>query len=176
MKKKDRPYKVLPYNPKWTEKFKHEKAILNGIFGDRAKKIEHIGSTAVEGLWAKPQIGILVIVEKLEGIDSLIRKLESAGYKYVSSFDKFNERYFVRDDESGERIVSVHVMTKENPQSSSHIYFRDFLRQNKEARERYSKLKQDIYQKGTDREEYSKQKKEMLEELKRQAKEAKLNR
>lgn len=162
MNKKDRPYTLEIYNPKWKDLFENERSILANIFGADIL-IEHIGSTSIEGMWAKPQIDILVLVTNLSDVEALIPSLTKEGYNFREEFNKHNERYFTRDSKSGERLVSVHVMTKENPEATTHLYFRDYLRSHSEARDLYSQAKFEAYDHGkTDRVAYSKRKKDVL--------------
>jgi len=168
--KQDRPYAVIPYNPKWEKIFAEEKKILLKIFSGKALKIEHIGSTAVEGMWAKPQIDILIIVEDLNQVDRLIDKMKLNGYEYLEEFNKFNERYFVRDAASGERLVSIHVMPPHNPQAQSHLYLRDYLHEYPQEKESYSKVKKEAYQSGANRMEYPERKREVLHGILERAK------
>ena len=170
MEKKDRPYSVMPYNKEWAKKYKQEQKIIAGIFGDVAVSIEHIGSTSVEGMWAKPQIDILVIVNDLYLVDSLISKMETEGYTYQEDFNKYDERYFTRDADSGERLVSVHVTKQDNREAQSHIYLRDYLRVHPQERELYSKVKREAYESGANLAEYPSKKKEVLLELLEKAK------
>lgn len=127
IEKKDRSYTVVPYNKEWAEKYEQEQKIIASIFGKKAVRIEHIGSTSIEGMWAKPQIDILVIVDDLSAVDDIIISMESKGYVYEEDFNKYNERYFTRDAPSGERSVSVHVcnrtIIKHHPISTFGIIF-----------------------------------------------------
>lgn len=163
---KGRPYRVVKYDPEWVNLFNTEKERLSKVFGKTAVDIQHIGSTSVPGIWAKPQIDILVIVPNLDEVDRIIRDIKKAGYTHESDFDKFNERTFSKAKESGEKIVNVHTMTADNPQAKRYIYFREYLRSHPEERELYSKSKRDSYNEGkTDRVQYSIGKRQVLNEL-----------
>ena len=163
MEKKDRPYTVVPYDPKWPKNYEHEKNIISKIFGKQAQDIQHIGSTSVKGMWAKPQIDILVIVDNLDTVDNVMIQMQSAGYAYQPDFfTKHNEKYFVRDAPSGQRLVSVHVMQKNDPKALSHICFRNYLREHPTERELYSQIKKRAYESGLNRVEYPKMKRVVL--------------
>jgi|AntAceMinimDraft_9_1070365.scaffolds.fasta_scaffold28725_1 GrpB-like predicted nucleotidyltransferase (UPF0157 family) len=171
MEKRDRPYSVEPYNPEWVQKYEKEKEIIKNILGDKVLSIEHIGSTSVKGMWAKPQIDILVIVELLKDVDDFKEEMEEAGYIYEEKFEKYNERYFTRDASSGERLVSIHIREKNNPQNTPLLYFRDYLRAHPEAAKEYSEVKRKAYEKGADRVEYIKEKRDVFKKLLKKAKE-----
>lgn len=168
--KRKRPYKVVSYNSDWKKRFNKEKEIIASVFKDKALCIEHVGSTAVEGMWAKPQIDILVMVEVLSDVDKEIHMaMKGAGYRYHRGFEQFNERYFTRDAESGERLTSVHIYRADDHQAKSKLYFRDYLREHPEAQKRYSAEKKQIYKEGVDRADYSRKKQELMQELIKEA-------
>ena len=172
MEKKDRPYSVLAYDEEWVKRFEAERAVLSRVFGQRALSIEHIGSTSVPGMWAKPQIDIQITVNDLKDVDELIPFVETEGYAYHGKDSElFGEKYFIKDAESGERLVSVHVRQASSPQALTAIIFRDYLRSHPEKRELYSKTKRDVYESGADRVEYPKRKKEVLLEMIKRAEE-----
>jgi GrpB-like predicted nucleotidyltransferase (UPF0157 family) len=141
---KDPHTTLVPYQPSWKEKFETEKTKLLEFFGDKAIAIEHIGSTSIPGLSAKPIIDIAVLIEKRENGDSFIKPLEESGYSY----DKLNS--------SGER----HLFRKENPTEfhlsiaykdkggfwDRQILFRDYLRNHTNFRDEYLKLKENLLQ------------------------------
>lgn len=170
LEKKNRPYAVVPYNPKWAIKYEKEKKIIANIFKEKALSIEHIGSTSVKGMWAKPQIDILVVVNSLNVVNNLVAQMKSKGYIYQSDFNKYNERYFTCDAPTGERLVSVHVMQQDNPQALSHIYLREYLKKHLRERNLYSQIKRKAYESGADREEYPKIKRKVLVSLLEKAK------
>ena len=171
MEQKGRPYRVEKYNPEWKTLYEKERAIILNVFGGIALRVEHIGSTSVEELWAKPQIDILVVVDSLSLVDSLVDAMVAEGYNYHGESVVPGEKYFTRDASTGERLVSVHVCSKDNERSISSIYFRDYLRSNSEDRDLYSKTKIQAYDSGkTDREDYPAKKKEVSESIKEKAK------
>lgn len=163
--KSERPYSVVPYDPKWKEIYKREEQVLGSIFKGVAQTIEHVGSTSVEGMWAKPQIDITVVVNDFDEVTPLISQLASRGYQYQPSFDIHNKRYFTRDAASGERLISVHVMENGDPQITSKRYLRDYLSTHPEERELYSQVKRQAYETGANREEYPELKRTVLEPL-----------
>jgi GrpB-like predicted nucleotidyltransferase (UPF0157 family) len=166
--KKDRPYAVVPYDPAWKQGYEQERDALTRLFQQKAVRIEHIGSTSVEGLWAKPQIDILVLVRHLSDVDALREQIIASGYAFQGDFA--TERYLVRDAQSGERLVSIHIKEEQSPDALDQVRFRDYLRAHPEARERYSQAKRKAYESGVDRVQYSKEKHDLLLDLLRRAK------
>ncbi len=163
MQQQGRPYSVEPPNPDWKVWFEKEQNILEQLLKGLSHIIEHIGSTSVEGLWAKPQIDILVIVDDLNDVRKRQLRFEEAGYIALGDYTNKGEEYFVRDAQDGRRMVSIHIMPKDIPDVFSQIILRDYLRCHPLEVEEYSEVKRKAYNNGkTDRADYPKKKKEFL--------------
>jgi GrpB-like predicted nucleotidyltransferase (UPF0157 family) len=124
---------IADYDPAWPERFADERERIIAALGDRALRIEHIGSTSVPGLAAKPIVDILVEVASLDEVD-----LEPAGYA-------------LRVREEGHRMfrtpqldVHVHVRPSGSPNIASDLAFRDRLRASREDRAAYEALKREL--------------------------------
>jgi GrpB-like predicted nucleotidyltransferase (UPF0157 family) len=124
---------IAPYDPGWPERFLVERARIAAALGERALRIEHIGSTSVPGLAAKPIVDILVEVASLEGID-----LEPAGY--VLRVREEGHRMF----RTPELDVHVHVWPSGSPDIERQIRFRDRLRASPEDLAAYAALKREL--------------------------------
>lgn len=148
--KSHRPYKLEKYNKNWPKKFKIMAKFLASIFGDEIIKIEHIGSTSVPGMLAKPQIDIQVEVKDLNKIKNYYKKMEENGFIPKGDHSKINEEYFTKDNTKGERMFSIHIFEMGNPQLSILVNFRDYLRQSEEDRNLYISVKKDLYSKYAD--------------------------
>ncbi|MEW5940023.1 MAG: GrpB family protein, partial [Chloroflexota bacterium] len=97
---------IAPYDPNWPILFEQEKARLEGALGDHVLDIQHIGSTSVPGLGAKPIIDIMIAVRSLEEADEFcIRPIVEMGYEYVKEFERETpmRRYFRKSNEAGVR-------------------------------------------------------------------------
>jgi len=133
---------LIPYQRSWADKFETEKDNLQKIFNDRAINIEHIGSTSIPGLSAKPIIDIAVLIEKREDGDSFIELVEKLGYQY----DKLNssgERHFFRKGNPTEFHLSVAYQDKGSFWERQ-ILFRDYLRNHSDIRDEYQKIKENL--------------------------------
>lgn len=124
---------IAEYDPAWAKRFAEERGRLLAALGERALRIEHIGSTAVPGLAAKPIVDILVEVATLDGVD-----LEPAGYA-------------LRVSEEGHRMfrtpqldIHVHVWPTGHPDIAHQLAFRDRLRASPEDRAAYEALKREL--------------------------------
>src|SRR3990167_944479 len=76
-----RDFMLSEYDPAWVEIFKTKEKLLRGILGDEVIRIHHIGSTAIPGMLAKPQVDLLVEVRDLEAIPEYYEEMEKAGFK-----------------------------------------------------------------------------------------------
>ncbi len=136
---------IVDYNPEWIEMYNQTKELFLNSFGDKIAAIEHIGSTSVPGLGAKPVIDILVGVKKLDDAESFIPDMESLGFEYVSKYEDVmpERRYFVK---RGNKTSTHHIHTVEvsNPFWTRHLMFRDYLRTNDDVRDSYYTLKKEL--------------------------------
>ena len=77
--------RVVPPDPAWAEGYRRERALLMPVFGPLLVELHHIGSTAVEGLWAKPILDLMPVVTSLEAVDRLDPELEALGYQCMGA-------------------------------------------------------------------------------------------
>lgn len=136
------PVALSAYSPMWPSIFEIEKERLARIF-QGAAQIEHIGSTAVPGLGAKPIIDILLGTPDLAIVERRIPELVAAGYRYVPEFEKSvpERRYFTKEDGQPGHF-HLHAVVLDTPFWKRHLAFRDALRRDPALAERYWKLKQ----------------------------------
>lgn len=134
--------KLSDYDPAWPRMFAEESAKLRAVLGRLLVGIEHIGSTAVPGLPAKPIIDLLVGVRSLaQARARCIKPLEALGYNYIPEYEAFlpGELFFRR---TGETIGHhLHVMEPTNPRWERLVVFRDHLRAHPRAARAYADLK-----------------------------------
>src|SRR5205085_12178799 len=107
--------------------------------------IEHIGSTAVQGLAAKPIIDIMVGADSLNELERHIELIVGQGYRYVPEHEAAlpERRFFVRSD-SMHRVYHIHAVARSTPFWLKHLAFRDALRANAELAARYAALKRQL--------------------------------
>lgn len=131
---------VAPYSARWPALFDTLRDELHEGFAPGAVRIEHIGSTAVPGLAAKPVIDILLGAPSLDAIEARVDALADCGYRYVPEYERElpMRRYFVR---TAELRVHLHGVAFDSPLWRDHLAFRDALRADAELRDRYTALK-----------------------------------
>lgn len=136
----DEPIFIAPYDPEWPEKFEKEKKFLQETIGPFINgEINHIGSTSIPGLSAKPIIDIMVGVESLDASRPAIEILENTGYCYYPYKPKFMH-WFCKPSPV-HRTHHLHLVPTTSPEYKAKIAFRDYLRANPEARQQYEDLK-----------------------------------
>lgn len=134
-----RKIEVLDYDPNWTIKFNVEKALLNQAIGSVALKIEHIGSTSVTGLAAKPIIDILIEVSSLESLDDSSEKLEAIGYQIKGENGIEGRCYFQKGGD--ERTHHVHAFLSGDINLIRHRAFKEYLIAHPDISKAYGDIK-----------------------------------
>ncbi|MCG9755466.1 GrpB family protein [Shewanella insulae] len=130
---------VLDYQGHWPAAFEAEKALLQQALGEAGMTIEHIGSTSVPGLAAKPTIDILAEVESLAALDARTEHLTALGYIPRGENGISGRRYFCKGSER--RTHHLHVFQSGNGQLISHRAFRDYLIAHPAKAHEYAELK-----------------------------------
>lgn len=137
----NRKYSLSEYDPNWISKFNSIKDFILKVFGDKALKIEHVGSTSIEGMLAKPLIDVLVVVEKLEEFQKEKVLMTENGYEWRFYRDP-DALCFFRLNSDGEKLENIHICTKSSHKVRQFIMIRDYLRTHPEKTKEYSELKQ----------------------------------
>lgn len=135
---RDDVIEIVDYDPEWLRTFGRWRRVLGATLGDTAVRVEHVGSTSVPGLPAKPIVDIQVSVGRLEEEDRYVPQLERAGVQ-LRSRDRLH-RYF-RPFPGRPRDVHVHVCTAGSQWEREHLLFRDYLRAHPRAGEAYAAAK-----------------------------------
>lgn len=137
-----RPVSLAEYDPLWTDKFEIEKQNLLRTAGEFFTQIEHIGSTAIPGMIAKPTIDILASITSLQETESLIKIIAPMGYIYVPEFeDELPERRYFYKDRIHEDTFHLHVVEMDSSFWKRHIALRDYLRAHPDEADAYAELK-----------------------------------
>lgn len=133
---------LVPYDPGWPKVFEEEAARIALALGDLARRIEHVGSTSVPGLAAKPIVDIQISVTAVQPMDSYRPILEELGYTHVSLPDPGDDvyPYFLRPPR-WPPTHHVHVCEWGGLEESRHLAFRDWLREHPDDRQAYEDLK-----------------------------------
>ena len=132
--------KLLEHDPIWPEQFEREAAAVRAALGERALRIEHVGSTSVTGLAAKPIVDMLLVVADSADEAAYVPAMEAAGYVLrIREPDWYEHRVF-----KGPRVdVNLHVFSADSgrPEVERMLLFRDRLRSNPADRALYERTK-----------------------------------
>jgi GrpB-like predicted nucleotidyltransferase (UPF0157 family) len=141
-----RPIHLAAYDPAWLELFVREARRITEALGERALRIEHVGSTSVPGLAAKPVIDILLILADSGDEQAYLPAMEAAGYVlHIREPAWYEHRMFVDPNASVQvRDVQIHVLSKGCPEIERMLMFRDRLRINRTDRELYERRKREL--------------------------------
>ena len=133
---------VVPYDERWESAFEEIKKEAEAAIGDIILGIEHIGSTSVKGLSAKPCIDMDVIIKDYSVFDEVVKKLEAIGYIHEGNLGIKDREAFKYTDKPHLMAHHLYVCPQNSAELHRHITFRDFLRGNDMAAEKYSLIKE----------------------------------
>jgi GrpB-like predicted nucleotidyltransferase (UPF0157 family) len=135
------PVVLAPPDPRWADDFAREAGAIRAALSDLAIAVHHIGSTAVDGLIAKPVIDILLVVPHLAPLDARADRLAALGYDARGEFGIPGRRYFHKTSPLGVRTHQIHAYAEESDAIRRHLDFRDYLRAHPATAEAYARLK-----------------------------------
>ena len=133
---------VTPYNKAWRSDFEKIKSEIEAAVGDLIVGIEHVGSTSVEGMWAKPCIDLDVIIRDYTVFDDVVDRLKTIGYFHEGDLGIKGREAFRYSHKPHLRTHHLYVCPQDSEELHRHITFRDFLRSHPEAVKKYSLVKE----------------------------------
>jgi GrpB-like predicted nucleotidyltransferase (UPF0157 family) len=135
------PIELTEYDPRWPEAYEREAARIREALGGRALRVEHVGSTSVPGLLAKPIIDVVIEVADSSAEPAYRPAIEAAGYTLrIREPNWFNHRLF----KDLEGFVNLHGFSSGCPETDRMVMFRELLRNNPADRERYARAKREL--------------------------------
>jgi GrpB-like predicted nucleotidyltransferase (UPF0157 family) len=132
---------IVDYDPLWPELFRREAARIWGVLGRRALQIEHVGSTSVPGLVAKPIIDMLVVVTDSADEQAYVPAMEEAGYLLRIRETNWHEHRMFKGPDTE---INLHVFSVGCPEVGRMLMFRDWLRHGAADRDLYARAKLDL--------------------------------
>ena len=133
---------VLPYDVAWESAFEAIRAEIQTALGDLMLGIEHVGSTSVKGMSAKPCIDIDVVIRDYSVFDAVVQKLDAIGYIHEGDLGIKDREAFKYADKPHLMTHHLYVCPRDSEELHRHIVFRNFLRENPEAVKKYSRVKE----------------------------------
>jgi GrpB-like predicted nucleotidyltransferase (UPF0157 family) len=141
------PIEIHPWSPDWAAEFRGRATALRAALGERAARIDHIGSTSVTGLAAKPIVDIQVSVAEFEPFEPLCAAMEAAGYVWRDSNPELTKRYF--RERPGEKRCHVHVRRAGSWHEQWALLFRDYVRRHPDVAAAYEAEKRVLAERFT---------------------------
>ena len=137
----DRPIRLVEYDPSWPDLFEREAGRVRAALGDRVVRLEHVGSTSVPGLAAKPIVDMLLVVADSSQEPAYVPDLEAAGYVLrIREPEWFEHRMFKGPDTN----INLHVLSAGCREIDRMLAFRDRLRTDARDRELYERTKRQL--------------------------------
>ena len=135
------PIAVVDYDSDWHRLYQREADRISALLGDRAVRIEHVGSTSVPGLAAKPIIDIDLVVADSADEAAYLPALEAAGYRLVIREPDWYEHRCLKGPDTN---VNLHVYSAGCPEVERNLAFRDRLRADAADRDLYARTKREL--------------------------------
>ncbi len=135
------PIVLVEHDPAWAARFAEHTATIRAALGERALLVEHIGSTAVPGLAAKPIVDVLLVVADSADEPAYLPALEIAGYELRIREPEFHEHRMLR---TPDRALHLHVFSAGSPEIERYLLLRDRLRGEPHERELYAQTKREL--------------------------------
>lgn len=134
---------VMPYDKAWKKDFEDIRTELDKALGGLVLGIEHVGSTSVEGLPAKPIIDIDVVIQDHSVFPDVVAALGRIGYTHEGNLGIEGREAFKYDGKDHLRKHHLYVCTEDSPELKRHISFRDHLRTHPDAAMEYGRVKEE---------------------------------
>lgn len=155
---------IVPYNKNWPKIFQAEKELVSSTLGDNVIDIQHIGSTSIPQMSAKPIIDIAVLLPTLENATKYIPLLKKIGYQFFKERSSVERFFFVKGE------PAKYHLSLAQPEKFSYwkrqILFRDYLKSHSDLAKEYEKLKKQLIQQHSDgRQKYSEAKSEFINKI-----------
>jgi GrpB-like predicted nucleotidyltransferase (UPF0157 family) len=158
------PLEVVDYDPCWPARFEAEAVRVRAALGDDVIAVEHMGSTAVPALAAKPVIDMSVGLRRAELSEDQVVSMQRLGYEYLGE-NGLPGRLFFRKDDAGRRTHHVHAVEHEGEHWHRHRAFRDYLRAHPDEAGRYAAEKRRLAAESTTHGEYWERKQQFVDAL-----------
>jgi GrpB-like predicted nucleotidyltransferase (UPF0157 family) len=146
--------RLVPHDKTWKNDFSAERARIETSFADSSLIIEHIGSTSIPNICAKPILDIAILCGA-KGLESIVVALTELGYEYRGGFDEKSGHFYAVLDKDNIRYCQAHIYTQSNADWHSKLKFRDCLRENIELAREYNDYKLELAKKVSNKSEYA---------------------
>ena len=145
---------LLPHDPAWKDDFFAEKNRIADALGDSSVRIEHVGSTSIQTVHAKPILDLAILCGE-KGIEPVALALRALGYEYRGRYDGEVCHYYAVLDRGNIRLCQAHIFTEATADWHSKLMFRDVLRKNVELAREYDDYKLGLAKAAANKTEYA---------------------
>ena len=146
---------LLPHDPTWRDDFISEKNRIVAVLQGVSVQIEHVGSTSIPAVHAKPILDIAILCDE-KVIESLIQALIALGYDYRGAYEDESNHFYAVLDKNNIRLCQAHIHTEASLDWHCKLHFRDVLRQNHELAREYNDYKLGLAKVVSNKSEYAK--------------------
>lgn len=146
--------RLMPHDVAWKDDFLAESRRIKDAVADPSVRIEHIGSTSIPTVHAKPILDIAILCGA-KGLEFVADALPKLGYEYCGQYDDKSGHFYAVLDKDNIRYCQVHIYTEANADWHSKLKFRDVLRQNAESAREYNDYKLKLTKKVSNKSEYA---------------------
>ncbi|MEM4782647.1 MAG: GrpB family protein [Halalkalicoccus sp.] len=137
---------MAEYDPTWPDSYRAERDAVLDHVGDEIERIDHIGSTAIPGMTAKPIVDIMCVMDDLDPVPELVAPLHDRGYEYGHQLDYWHV-LFRRD---GDEQFNLHFLRSGDDMWYDNLLFREYLRENPTEADKYERLKRELAEQHPD--------------------------
>ncbi|MGZ3617931.1 MAG: GrpB family protein [Ktedonobacteraceae bacterium] len=135
------PIQIVDYDPEWPRLYEREAARVQSVLGDRVLLLEHVGSTSVPGIAAKPKIDMLLVVANTADEPAYVPDMETAGYVLTIREPNWYEHRMFKGPDTD---INLHVFSSGCTEIDRMLLFRDRLRSNESDRLLYERTKREL--------------------------------
>lgn len=138
------PYSVrlLQHDPEWAEQAAREAERILAAASPVITQVEHIGSTSIPGIAAKPIVDLVAVASSLEALEGIRPAIEALGYEWHGEYGLEGRRFCtVTDEASGHRMFHLHCYAEGDHSIRRHLAFRDFMRARPDKAQEYEEMK-----------------------------------
>lgn len=154
---------LLPYHPAWQDLFEQERDILRASLGDLVLEVQHVGSTSIPGMVAKPILDIAIAVRDFDEAKACVAPIEQLGYLYRGELGIPRRHYFVKGEP---RTHHIHMLEITSQEWKNHLLFRDILTRDPQKARAYANLKIELAQRfPNDRGAYTDAKAPLIQQI-----------
>lgn len=147
--------RLLSHDPAWLEDFVAEQRRIQDAAGESVRRIEHVGSTAIPAVWAKPILDIAILCAADGGVEPVAEALHSIGYDYRGRYDDKPGRYYAVLDRGEVRYCQAHIYTQANGDWQVKLMFRDVLNRDAALAREYNEYKLALAETAFNKHEYA---------------------